>query len=143
MIRCPNECWKYIVFNDLSVHLKDNCTERLVSCPRHCQEVVKFSKIEEHESDKCVNGRVSCPYSCGKMVMRKVMKDHLDNICTDRPMVCQYCSFSVPLKDLKKHEAGCVDKAVACGNKCGMIISNSVIRVRVRARDRVRSWVCG
>ena len=142
---CKLRCGVELQRNELKVHEKENCSQRIVEC-KHCRNNFKSCELPTHLV-RCPKMEVSCEQKCGKKLCRENMAQHLkkecglvvetcklgcgveltrdelkihvtDN-CVQREIPCEHCGEDFKYCDMTRHLDNCPKMEVLCELKCG------------------------
>ena len=144
---CGLRCGVVLQSNELKVHEKENCPQRIVEC-EHCRRDFKSCELPTH-LDSCPKVKVSCELNCGVLVCRDSTLQHLEQECglveeecnlgcgmklirnelrihvTDtcvlRLVPCEHCKRSVKFCDMSRHLEMCPKIEVSC-EFCGKVM---------------------
>ena len=145
---CKLRCGVVLQRNELKVHEKENCPQRIVEC-KHCCEEFKSSDMTKH-LDECPKMEVSCELKCGKKLYRGNMAQHLEqecglvvemcklgcgveltrdelkihvtDTCLQREIPCEHCGEDFKYCDMTNHLDVCPKMKVSCELGCGVIM---------------------
>ena len=145
---CKLRCGVVLQRNELKVHEKENCPQRIVEC-KHCCEELKSCDMTKH-LDECPKMEVSCELKCGKKLYRGNMAQHLEqecglvvetcklgcgveltrdelkihvtDTCVQREMRCEHCGEDFKYCDMTNHLDVCPRMKVSCELGCGVIM---------------------
>ena len=145
---CKLRCGVVLQRNELKVHEKGNCPQRIVEC-KHCRKDFKSCDMTNH-LDVCPKMEVSCKLKCGKKLCREHMAQHLEQECglvvetcklrcgveltrdelkihvTDtcvlRKIPCTHCRVNFKYCDMINHLDVCTKMKVSCELGCGVIV---------------------
>ena len=115
---CKLRCLIVLQCNELKVHEKENCLQRIVEC-EHCRKDFKSCELPTH-LEECPKMRVSCELECGKRLCREKMTQHLEQECGLVVETCTLgCGVELTRDELKIHMTGtCVQREIPCKH-CG------------------------
>ena len=106
-------CGKKLLRKEMSDHKRNTCPKRQVQCV-YCKERGPYQKIKTklHQT-KCPDFPLNCP-NCGTPgIKRRNLKNH-KKTCPMMPVECPFsnagCQERVCRRDLKTHEANCVQQ---------------------------------
>ena len=145
---CKLRCGVVLQRDELKVHEKEKCTQRIVKC-NHCSREMKFCELLKHLS-KCPKMEVSCELKCGKRLCRENMaqhlkqecglvvetcklgcgvkmtrdelKTHVTETCVQRFIPCEHCKKDFKFRDMTHHLDKCPKMKVSCELKCGVVM---------------------
>ena len=111
---CKLRCGVVLQRDELKVHEKEKCPQRIVKC-KHCSREMKSCELAIH-LEMCPKMEVSCNLKCGKRPLRENMAQHLKQECG---MVVETCRLGCGLKmtrdELKIHVTEtCVQRLIPC-----------------------------
>ena len=111
---CKLRCLVVLQRNELKVHEKENCPQRIVEC-KHCREDFKFWELPTH-LDECPKMEVSCELKCGKRLCREDMPQHLEQECGLVVETCKLgCGVELTRDELKIHVTDtCIQRQIPC-----------------------------
>jgi len=92
----------------LNTHLKDECSEGIISCER-CEEAIKRGNQMNHNQG-CREYSIVC--QCGVSLRRKDLLNHQNNVCPETWITCSLCACSDRRKNLASHD--CPESEVTC-----------------------------
>ena len=145
---CKLRCGVVLQRDELKVHEKEKCPQRIVEC-KHCRRELKSCELATH-LDKCPKMEVSCELKCGKILCRENIPQHLKqecglvvetcrlgcgvemtrdelNIhvtetCVQRFIPCEHCKKDFKFCDMTHHLDKCPKMEVSCELKCGLVM---------------------
>ena len=145
---CKLRCGVVLQRNELKVHEKENCPQRIVEC-KHCRKDFKSCKLTNHLV-RCPKMEVLCELKCGKRLCRENMAQHLEQecglvvetcklgcgveltrdelkihvtyICVQREIPCMHCKRTVKYCDMTNHLDVCPKMKVSCELECDVIM---------------------
>ena len=111
---CELECGVVLIRDELRIHEKEKCLNRIVKC-EHCQKDFKSCELNEH-LEKCPKMKVSCDLKCGEAVCRENLEQHLKRDCGMVRETCRLgCGVELTRDELKIHVRGtCVQRMIRC-----------------------------
>jgi hypothetical protein len=121
--KCPNKCsQKEIIYQEMDIHLKKECTKRPVDCSFNCGRKVSLHLMERHQKNECIKRQVQCT-KCQKKIIEEELNNHLTTLCLERISVCSLCGLSnIPYPQLNHHrQEECKMRPVKCQNKLCMV----------------------
>ena len=103
---CKLRCGVVLQRNELKVHEKENCPQRIVEC-KHCYEEFKSSDMTKH-LDECPKMKVLCELGCGLIMCREDMTQHLEVDCSEKELECPFAKYKCQMglikrKNMSKH----------------------------------------
>ena len=136
---CKLGCGVMLTRDELKVHEKENCPQRIIPC-KHCKGNVKFydmtnhiemcprmevscelcdiemcrEDITEHLEKECGMVVVTCELGCGVELTRDELKIHVTDTCVQRKIPCKHCKGNVKLCDMTNHIDVCPRMEVSC-----------------------------
>ena len=115
---CKLRCGVVLQRNELKVHEKENCPQRIVEC-KCCSKKFKSYELATH-LDECTKMEVPCEVKCGKRLCRENMAHHLDQECGLVVEICKLrCGVELTRDELKIHMTDtCVQRQIPCEH-CG------------------------
>ena len=115
---CKLECGVVLQRNELKVHEKENCPQRIVEC-KHCLKDFKSCELITH-LEMCPKMEVFCELECGKKLCRENMAQHLEQECGLVVETCKLrCGVELTRDELKIHVTDtCVQRKIPCKH-CG------------------------
>ena len=145
---CKLRCGVVLQRDELKVHEKEKCPQRIVEC-KHCSRELKSCELATH-LDKCPKMEVSCELKCGKRLCRENMAQHLKQecglvvetcrlgcglemtrdelkihvteTCVQRFIPCEHCKEDFKFCDMTHHLDKCPKMEVSCELKCGVVM---------------------
>ena len=116
---CPNGCKETVLNRDLDDHVKNKCSNRLVTC-KDCDESIYFHELKEHPNS-CGSVKVKCPnFGCKAIVCRGNLCAH-SSVCPREELICPHenlgCETLVLRKDLSRHLLGNADMHLLLASK--------------------------
>ena len=110
---CKLGCGAELTRNELVIHEKEKCPQRLVKCD-HCDEKIKFCELNGH-LDECPKMKVSCDL-CDTKMTREEMELHLRHDCGMVKEACKLgCGEELTRVELVFHEKEkCPQRFVKC-----------------------------
>ena len=145
---CKLRCGVVLQRNELKVHEKENCPQRIVEC-KHCRKDFKSCELITH-LEMCPKMEVFCEQKCGKRLCRENMAQHLEqecglvvetcklgcgveltrdelkihvtDTCVQREIPCKHCGENFKYCDMTNHLDVCPKMKVSCELGCGVII---------------------
>ena len=145
---CKLRCGEVLQRDELKVHEKENCPQRIVEC-KHCREEFKFCELPTH-LEMCPKMEVSCELKCGKILCSENMAQHLEqecglvveicklrcgveltrdelkihvtDTCVQRKIPCEHCGKDFKSCDMASHLGVCHKMEVSCELECGVIM---------------------
>ena len=101
---CELECGVVLRRDELRIHEKEKCLNRIVKC-EHCMKDFKSCELNEH-LEKCPKLRVPCEL-CSVETRRDAMTKHLSDDCKEKEIECPFvkykCLTRIKRKDIDKH----------------------------------------
>ena len=115
---CKLRCGVVLQRNELKVHEKENCSQRIVEC-KHCRKDFKSCDLINHLYE-CPKMEVSCELKCGNKLCRENMAQHLEQECGLVVETCKLgCGVELTRDELKIHVTDtCVQREIPCKH-CG------------------------
>ena len=112
--KCKLGCGVELTRNELTIHEKEKCPNRIVKC-EHCQKDFKSCELNEH-FEKCPKMKVSCELKCGATMCREDMEQHLYHHCGMVQDTCNLgCGVELTRDELRIHEKDtCVQRIIRC-----------------------------
>ena len=145
---CTLRCGVVLQRDELRVHEKENCTQRIVKC-EHCCREFKSCELPTH-LEMCPKMEVSCELKCRKRLCREDMVQHLKQecglvvetcrlgcgvemtrdelkihvieTCVQRFIPCEHCKNDFKYCDMTHHLDKCPKMEVSCELKCGVVM---------------------
>ena len=145
---CKLRCGVVLQRDELKVHVKEKCPQRIVEC-EHCSRELKSCELATH-LDKCPKMEVSCELKCGKRLCREnipqhlkeecglvvetcrlgcglemtrdELKIHVTKTCVQRFIPCEHCKKDFKFCDMTHHLDKCPKMEVSCELKCGVVM---------------------
>ena len=145
---CKLRCGVVLQRNELKVHEKENCPQRIVEC-EHCRKKLKSCNLINHLYE-CPKMEVSCELKCGEKLCRGNMAQHLEqecglvvetcklgcgveltrdelkihvtDTCVQRQIPCEHCGEDFKYCDMTNHLDVCPKMKVSCELGCGLIM---------------------
>ena len=146
--KCKLECGVELTRNELRIHEKEKCLNRIVKC-EHCVKDFKSCELNEH-LEKCPKMEVSCNLKCGLVMCREDMELHLKRHCgmvqekcklrcrvvltrnelrihekekcPNRMVKCEHCQKGFKSRQMNEHLEKCPKMKVSCDLKCGLVM---------------------
>jgi hypothetical protein len=114
---------KAIRFEDMPIHVSDECPRRQVQCPLGCGSGMMEARVVElHCRNECERRIVVCSL-CGDGIEQAELNSHKDKGCLMRIVECSHrgCYKRCTLTELPQHENfDCRKRQVMCLQGCGM-----------------------
>ena len=145
---CKLRCGVVLQRDELKVHEKENCPQRIVEC-YHCRRELKSCELATHLG-KCPKMEVSCELKCSKRLCRENIEQHLKQecglvvetcrlgcgvemtrdelkihvteTCVQRFIPCEHCKKDFKFCDMTHHLDKCPKMEVSCELKCGVVM---------------------
>ena len=145
---CKLRCGVVLQRDELKVHEKEKCPQRIVKC-EHCSREMKSCELAIH-LEMCPKMEVSCNLKCGKRLCRENMAQHLKQecglvvetcklgcgvkmtrnelkihvteTCVQRLIPCEHCKKDFKFCDMTHHLDKCPKMKVSCELKCGVVM---------------------
>ena len=145
---CKLRCGVVLQRNELKVHEKENCPQRIVGC-KCCMKNFKSCDLTNHLF-RCPKMEVFCEQKCGKRLCRENMAQHLEqecglvvetcklgcgveltrdelkihvtDTCVQREIPCEHCEEDFKSCDVTNHLDVCPKMKVSCELGCGLIM---------------------
>lgn len=120
-----------LIANEISLHLKKQCSERMLKCSLGCGRSFKASQLSHHESFECFS---QCKYNCGFVASLEVLNYHQVSQCHLRPIACpNHCNDkNIIAQTLDEHlDVYCLNTLVACNLGCNAIVKRSELTSHV------------
>ena len=145
---CKLRCGVVLQRDELKVHEKEKCPQRIVKC-KHCSREMKSCELATH-IEMCPKMEVSCELKCGKRICRENMAEHLKQecglvvetcklgcgvkmtrdelkihvteTCVQRLIPCEHCKKDFKFCDMTHHLDKCPKMKVSCELKCGVVM---------------------
>ena len=145
---CKLRCGVVLQRDELKVHEKEKCPQRIVEC-KHCSRELKSCELATH-LDKCPKMEVSCELKCSKRLCREnisqhlkqecglvvetcrlgcgvkmtrdELKIHVTETCVHRFIPCEHCKEDFKFCDMTHHLDKCPKMEVSCELKCGVVM---------------------
>ena len=145
---CKLRCGVVLQRDELKVHEKEKCPQRIVEC-KHCRKELKSCELATHV-EMCPKMEVSCELKCGKRLCRENMAQHLKQecglvvetcrlgcgvemtrdelkihvteTCVQRFIPCEHCKKDFKFCDMIHHLDKCPKMKVSCELKCGVVM---------------------
>ena len=145
---CKLRCGVVLQRDELKVHEKENCPQRIVEC-EHCSREMKSCELATH-LEMCPKMEVSCELECGKRLCREnipqhlkqecgmvvetcrlgcgvemtrdELKIHVTETCVQRFIPCEHCKKDFKFCDMTHHLEKCPKMEVSCELKCGVVM---------------------
>jgi len=100
LISCPF-CQDKIIFVDILIHLKNNCTKNMIEC-KFCKAPYAIKDIKTHYK-YCPEVVTSCP-DCETFIKTSLLEIHRKNYCwNSQKTECAFCSEKVPITRFQTH----------------------------------------
>ena len=111
---CKLRCGVVLQRNELKVHEKENCPQRIVEC-KHCRKDFKSCELTTH-LEMCPKMEVLCELKCGKRLCRENMAQHMEQECGLVVEMCKLgCGVELTRDELKIHVTDtCVQRIIPC-----------------------------
>ena len=81
-VECELHCGKYVVLNEMEIHIMKHCSKRVVACPnaiRGCMWRGGKAASEEHAQYHCKKRIVTCRVGCGTELPFEQQVEHEQN----------------------------------------------------------------
>ena len=145
---CKLRCGVVLQRDELKVHEKEKCPQRIVEC-EHCRRELKSCELTTH-LEMCPKMEVSCELKCGKRLCREnipqhveqecglvvetcrlgcgvemtrdELKIHVTETCVQRFIPCEHCKKDFKFCDMTHHLDKCPKMEVSCKLKCGVVM---------------------
>ena len=102
---CKLRCGVVLQRDELKVHEKEKCPQRIVKC-EHCRRELKSCELLKHLS-KCPKMKVSCELKCGVVMCREDVTQHVEQDCVEKEIECPFvkykCVVLMKRKNLRNH----------------------------------------
>ena len=145
---CKLRCGVVLQRDELKVHEKEKCPQRIVEC-MHCSREMKSCELATH-LEMCPKMEVSCELKCGKRLCREnipqhlkqecgmvvetcklgcevemtrdELKIHVTETCVHRFIPCDHCKKDFKFCDMTHHLEKCPKMEVSCELECGVVM---------------------
>ena len=102
---CKLRCGVVLQRDELKVHEKEKCPQRIVEC-KHCRRELKSCELATH-LDKCPKMEVSCELKCGLVMCREDVTRHVEQDCVEKEIECPFVKYKcvglMKRKNLRNH----------------------------------------
>ena len=102
---CKLRCGVALQRDELKVHEKEKCPQRIVKC-KHCRREMKSCELATHLK-MCPKMEVSCELKCGVMMCREDVTQHMEQDCVEKEIECPFakykCVVLVKRNNLRNH----------------------------------------
>ena len=108
IVKCYNNgCNVKLEKRQLTIHMQNECPQRMHKCP-HCNKEGTYLEVITTHFTTCVDIPLPCPAGCDKLgLLRRDMAHHLSEDCPDELVPCTFaiagCEQIVKRKDLQQH----------------------------------------
>ena len=88
---CKLRCGVVLQRDELKVHEKENCPQRIVKC-EHCRRELKSCELAMH-LEMCPKMEVSCELKCGVVMCREDVTQHVEQDCVEKEIECPFAKY--------------------------------------------------
>ena len=102
---CKLRCGVVLQRDELKVHEKEKCPQRIVEC-KHCSREMKSCELATH-LEMCPKMEVSCELKCGVVMCREDVTQHVEQDCVEKEIECPFAKYKcvglMKRKNLRNH----------------------------------------
>ena len=99
---CKIGCGLVFTRDELKIHSKEMCSQRLVLC-EHCIAEFKYCDLPTHHN-RCCKMPVRCVIGCDKLVIRENMTQHMDTECGENEINCPFLQYGCKVGLIRRKE---------------------------------------
>ena len=120
IVKCEH-CSRELKSCELAIHL-EMCPKMEVSCELKCGERLRRENMAQHLEQECGLVVETCKLGCGVKMTRNELKTHVTETCVQRLIPCKHCKKDFKFRDMTHHLDKCPKMKVSCELKCGVVM---------------------